>query len=141
MTTERISPIPRSKATVFLRKAASFGRSMDAAFSTRDFDASGLNGVHSVISACDALTVARLGLRSTAQDHSEVLKLLVRCDVPGPVLTQVRETLAAKNRVEYEARELSEEEATLIRTRAQRVLDFATRALSESNPGPLSRET
>ena len=128
MSPERISTLPKSTAAIYLRKASDFARSMEAAVSVRNFDAAGLAGIHAVISACDALTVARLGLRSTAQDHSEVLKLLVRCNVPTPFLTQVRETLALKNRVEYEARQLSEEEADRLRVQVQRVLGFVGKA-------------
>jgi hypothetical protein len=126
---ERVSPLSKSKAGVYLRKATGFARTMETAATDRNFDAVGLNGIHAVISACDALTVARLGLRSTAQEHSEVLKLLVRCQVPTPLLTQVRESLVLKNRVEYEARHLSEEEANRLRVQVRRVVDFVERAL------------
>lgn len=128
MSPERITSLPKSKAAVYLRKASDFARSMEAALSDRNFDGAGLSGIHAVISACDALTVARLGLRSTAQDHQEVLKLLVLCDVPTAFLTQVRETLAVKSRVEYEARQLSEEEADRLRLRVQRVLQLVGKA-------------
>ncbi|MCI4351815.1 MAG: hypothetical protein L3K14_00270 [Thermoplasmata archaeon] len=128
MSRDRVSSLPKSTAAVYLRKASDFARSMEAAVSDRNFDAAGLAGIHAVISACDALTVTRLGLRSTAQDHSEVLKLLVRCNVPTGLLTQVRATLAVKNRVEYEARQLSEEEAYRLRIQVRRVLEFVEKA-------------
>ncbi len=129
MSSERVDTLPRSKATVYLRKAASFAESMEVALSSQNFDAAGRSGIHAMISACDALTVAGLGLRSTAQDHSEALKLLVRCDVPTSLLTQVRETLSLKNRVEYEARPLTESEAKRIDIRVRRVLGFTRRAV------------
>jgi hypothetical protein len=128
MSSDRVSSLPRTNAAVYLRKASDFARGMEAAVSDRNFDAAGLSGIHAVISACDALTVTRLGLRSTAPDHSELLKLLVRCDAPTAFLTQVRETLAMKRRVEYEARLLSEEEANRLRLRVQPVLDFVRKA-------------
>ena len=95
----------------------------------RNFDAAGLAGVHSVISACDALTVARLGMRSTAQDHQEVLRLLEDTGAPNPVLTQVREVLSMKNKAEYEARELTEQEAQRVVTRAGRILIYVRGAI------------
>lgn len=129
MNPERVSPLPKGKAAMYLRKASDFARNMDAAQADRNFDAAGLSGIHAVISACDALTVSRLGLRSTAQDHSQVLKLLVQCDAPTTFLTQVRETLGLKNQVEYEARPLSEEEANRLRVQVGRVLEFVRKAI------------
>lgn len=129
MSSERVSALPRSKAEVYLRKAAGFARSMEAALSDQNLDAAALSGIHAVISACDALTVARLGLRSTAQDHLQVLKLLARCDAPNTLLTQVREGLALKHRVEYEARPLAVSEANWIGIQVRRVLDFIDKTL------------
>ncbi|MGA7860274.1 MAG: hypothetical protein WCB19_00250 [Thermoplasmata archaeon] len=129
MSPERVSPVPKGKAAIYLRKASDFARSMEAAGTDRNFDAVGLSGIHAVISACDALTVSRLGLRSTAQDHSQVLKLLIQCGAPTPFLTQVRETLGLKNQIEYEARPLSEEEGTRLRLRVRRVLDFVRKSI------------
>lgn len=109
---------------MYLRRARNFGRAMDAALEARNADAVGLSAVHAVISACDALTIRHLGMRSAAQDHSEVLKLLPQSGAPDRLITQVRLVLSLKNRVEYEAREVSPDEATRIATAARRVLDY-----------------
>ncbi len=129
MSPERNSPLPKVKAALYLRKASDFARNMDAARADRNYEASGLSGIHAVISACDALTVSRLGLRSTGQDPSEVLKLLVQCDAPAAFLTQVRETLGLKNQVQYETRLLTEEEADRLQVRVRRILEFVRKAI------------
>lgn len=120
----RTSPLPKAKAVTYFRKSQNFLRAAEAAMGDRNFDAAGLAGVHSVISACDALTVARLGIRSTAQDHQEVLRLLEATGAPNQVLTQVREVLSMKNKAEYEARELTVLEAQRVVTRAGRILVY-----------------
>ncbi len=124
MSERRTIPLPKEKAAVYLRKATNFLRGMEAALEDRNPDAAGLSAIHAVISSCDALTVFRLGVRSAAQDHSEVLKLLPDAGAPPAVITQVRQVLSLKNKAEYEARQLTREEADRIATSAKRVLEF-----------------
>lgn len=129
MSAPRTAPLPKSKAAIHLRKASNFLRAAQSALHDRNFDAAGLAGLHAVISACDGLTVSKLGLRSTAQNHSDVLRLLVNTGMPEATMTQVRETLSLKSRAEYEARELGEDEAAQIVTRAARVVAYAQLAI------------
>ena len=124
MPESRTSPLPREKSRVYLRKAISFARSMDQALEDRNWDGAGLAGIHAVISACDALTVFQLGVRSTGQNHSEVLKLLPKSRAPDRIITKVRSVLSEKNKVEYETRQLSLDEATRIAAAVRQVLDF-----------------
>lgn len=127
MSGRRTAPTEKSRGSFYLRKASNFLRAAESSLQGRNFDAAGLAGVHAVISAGDALTVFRLGLRSSGQDHSEVLKLLLDVGIPDATLTQIRETISQKNRAAYEARGITEEEAKQIVTRARRVLEVASR--------------
>jgi HEPN domain-containing protein len=124
VTEARVVPCPPEEGRRFLRKAQRFLAAMERELAAKEFDPAGVNGVHAVIGACDALTSFRLGTRSRGQDHLEVLRLLLRCGVPASFQTQVREVLSKKRQAAYEATSLSRSEAEAIAQRARRVLAF-----------------
>ena len=97
-----------------------------------NFDAAALTALHSVISACDALTVWTLGVRSSGQDHLAVVALVSRAGAPAKLLAQVRETISMKASVEYEARETAELDSEGLVTRARRVLASAEALVAPS---------
>ena len=76
----RIEALPKSRYRVYLKRALEFAGQMDRAASDEAWNAVGLLGVHSVISACDALTVGRAGQRWSGQDHA---RRSGSCDFPG----------------------------------------------------------
>jgi predicted nucleotidyltransferase len=123
----RTEKLERSKGLVYLRKAEEFARSMNDASARADWNAVGLNAVHAVISACDALTTAFLGVRSRSQDHEEVAKLIRNLPVneaPAKADTAVH-VIQLKNLVEYEARDLDPQEAEMVCTKVGRFLAWA----------------
>lgn len=131
MSGRRTTPLPREMAAVYLRKAMNFLRGMDAVLAEGNADAAGLSAIHATISSCDALTVFRLGVRSAAQDHSEVLKLLPEAGAPTAVITQVRLVLSLKNKAEYEARLLTQKEAVRIAASAKGVVEYVGSIVSK----------
>lgn len=120
----RTERLPKAKAGTYLRKAAEFSRAALRAAEAGDWNAVGLNSVHAVISALDALTTYYLQERSRSQDHGDALLLAERIDLPGvrARVRQAEEVLRAKNLVEYEARSLERAEAEAMQKKAQRLL-------------------
>lgn len=104
---------------------------MDRAASERAWNSVGLLGVHSVISACDALTVQRAGQRWSGQDHAGVVGMLGSLHLPDPdrIVGQISRAVEAKNRVEYESREFTEKEAEDVRQSVARVRAWVKRQL------------
>ncbi len=125
MPRSRVDPVPKAKARMYLRRAMNFMKAAEWALKEGNFDAAALGSVHSVISACNAITVHCLGLRSSAPDHLEVVALLSQAGAPGRLLAQVRETISRKTAVECEAKDTSELDAEGLVTRARRVLSGA----------------
>lgn len=101
MSGRRTRPVPRDHAFSYLAKAQQFLVVAESARADGLWDAVGLNAVHAVISAVDAVMVFRGGLRSVAQDHRAARDLLE--DVVGPdakpSLRHLTAVLAKKNLV------------------------------------------
>lgn len=88
----------------------------------------GLNAIHAIISAADAVTVYRLGVRSAGEDHRHAIDLLTGVgDIPNlnSALRHHRKALALKNTVAYEDRELTAREARDLAEHAERFCDWA----------------
>lgn len=128
MRTQRLSP---DKYRVYRKKAQEFARAMEEAAKAGAWNAAGLNAVHAVISAMDAVTTQRLGERARADDHAEAAELLRRVPVEGAGdhADKARSVLRMKNLVEYEARDVTRSEAELLLKRARRMLAWAWAAL------------
>lgn len=125
--------LDRAKAKIYARKADQFARLMDDAASRGDWNAVGLAAVHAVISAADALTTAKLGVRSRAVDHEEVVKLIRTLPSRDAAARadQALAVLGVKNQVEYEARDFEEAEAKATMKQVDRFLRWAREALRE----------
>ena len=123
----RVERVEHAKSAIYLRKADEFGAAMVQAAAAKNWNAVGLNAIHAVISATDALTSFHLGKRSRSQDHEDVIVLLRELpleDVSAKA-SQALEVLRLKNRVEYEARLFEEDEANVVQLRAERFLAWA----------------
>jgi hypothetical protein len=129
----RTEVLPKARYTVYFARAREFARQMDRAAADRAWNSVGLLGVHSVISACDALTVQRAGQRWSGQDHSGVIGMVNSLQLARSeaAVRQIAHVLDKKNRVEYEAREFTEREASEIRQLATRVLAWISSQLDE----------
>jgi hypothetical protein len=129
----RTEVLPKARHTVYFARAREFARQMDRAAADRAWNSVGLLGVHSVISACDALTVQRAGQRWSGQDHSGVIGMVNSLQLARPeaAVRQIAHVLDKKIRVEYEAREFTEREASEIRQLATRILAWVSSQLAE----------
>jgi HEPN domain-containing protein len=122
----RTEPLPKSRHKVYLDRAEEFSRQMVRAASEKAWNSVGLLGVHSVISACDALTVRLAGVRWSGQDHSGLLSVVSSLKLIDAPLRQISDVLEKKNEVEYESRVFTEKEAEEVQRRAMRVLTWVT---------------
>ena len=127
----RTEVIPKARYIVYLRRAREFEMQMDRAATEGAWNSVGLLGVHSVISICDALTVQRSGQRWSGQDHAGVVGMVSALHLADAerALRQISRVLEAKNRVEYESREFTAQEAADVRLNASRVRAWATSLL------------
>ena len=129
MTAKRITTrkIERTKYIVYLKKAEEFYYTMLAAKNEKRWNAVGLNAVHCAISACDAILVFHLGLRSSSEDHGDVVDLLSTVSNIQDI-EQKSKTLASilskKNLVEYEDRDFLESEAETLVKLTTRFFDW-----------------
>ncbi len=119
----RTEVVPKARYAVYWERSSEFAKQMDRAASEGAWSSVGLLGIHSVISACDALTVQRAGQRWSGQDHSGVVGMVGSLHLPDSdrIVRQISRALEAKNRVEYESREFTGKEAEDVRQSASRV--------------------
>jgi hypothetical protein len=133
MAERKTRKVSAQDARAFLSKAEQFLRAMDKAAEAGDCDAVGLNAVHSVISAADAVTAFRAGFRTAEQDHkmlADMLEDIVGESANKPV-RHLKAVLAKKNAIEYEQRRLSLNEAVDIAEQARRFVSWARERLPE----------
>jgi len=117
--------VSRAQASVFLSKAEQFNRTMKEAQENEDWDALGLNAIHCVISANDALLGSLYGFRPAGGSHSEAVELLCqyeRDDQAKSNSVRLERMLKKKNLVQYEGRRLTATEARKLANDADRFL-------------------
>jgi len=121
----------KNDARPYLAKAEEFLSTMEQALREKKWDSAGLQAVHSVISASDALLAFYGGVRSAEPDHRQVAGLLQ--DTLGkeatPAIRNVSRVIAKKNVVEYEKRRLTEKEAKAMAEHTRRFFKWAAEML------------
>ena len=120
--------VDKSEYRDFLAKAKDFASMLDLALAGSKWNSAGLQAVHAVISASDAVIVYYGGVRSVELDHREVVGLLH--DIIGEAAAtagrHVSRVIAKKNLVEYEGRSISQTEAREMAEHAKRFLEWVT---------------
>ena len=120
--------VDKSEYRDFLAKADDFASMLDLALAQGKWNSAGLQAVHSVISASDAVIVYYGGVRSIELDHREVVGLLH--DIIGEAAAtagrHVSRVIAKKNLVEYEGRSITQAEAGKMVEHAKRFLEWVT---------------
>jgi hypothetical protein len=124
MSELRVETLPKSRASVYVRRAEKLLETMEWAEGEGNADGLATNAIQAAISLGDAFTVWFLGRRSRAQDHHEVLLLIRQCKVPAAreVSDLLQGILSRKTEVEYQSRQ--------VQTRDARQLAAQARALS-----------
>jgi len=130
----RIRHVEKSRYRIYLQKAREFHDEMVDALTNERWNAAGLNGIHCLITSCDALTVYFLGKRSASQRHEDVIKLINELDIDDKTkrdrLGQALSILQPKTRVEYEGELFTEKEAHTMAKRVERFYAWARGLLS-----------
>lgn len=117
---------------LFLEKARHFLDGADAALRAKNWEASASLGVHAIISSCDAVTAALLGLRHAGPDHKGLLDVLAT--LPGAyqpelkgIKRRISQVLANKTSVEYDVKPVRAEVAKTIVREARHVFGWANK--------------
>lgn len=124
---ERTREVDAAKRRVYLQRADELMDSVTDAEARSHALAAGVAAVQAAIAVADAVTVARLGLRSIGPDHEAAVGLLGRCRAKGAEehAKQLKRVLAVKNLLEYDDRLPTEHEARDVVERAKRLYAWA----------------
>lgn len=126
---DRVRRVDRSRAHVYLQKAAEFFESMQQAVEGGRWNTAGLNAVHCAISACDAVLVYYTEQRSASPDHHEAAAYLLSALAKVPEAKLKAETLRRilheKHLIEYEDRPFTAREATALAKLTERFYQWA----------------
>jgi HEPN domain-containing protein len=118
----------------FLVKAKDFASMMDISMEKGKWNSAGLQAVHAVISAGDAVVVYYGGVRSSELDHREIVGLLH--DIVGEASAaagrHVSRVIAKKNLVEYEGRSITQADAREMVEDAKRFIEWAVGILPKA---------
>ncbi|PIS36090.1 MAG: hypothetical protein COT35_12975 [Nitrospirae bacterium CG08_land_8_20_14_0_20_52_24] len=118
--------VDKSEYRDYLAKAKDFAFMMDLSLEQGKWNSAGLQAVHAVISAGDAVIVYYGGMRSIELDHRQVVGLLH--DIIGEAAStagkHVSMVVAKKNLVEYERRSIIQAEARDMVEHAKRFLEW-----------------
>lgn len=117
----------KARHSIYLKKASEFERGMTDAAGRKDWNAVGLNAVHAVISASDALTTFYLGERSTGDAHADVIGLLreLPLEEAKEKARQASNVIDDKNAIEYEDVDFTAKSAERIEMQARRFVEWA----------------
>lgn len=119
--------VTKAQAAVYWSKAEQFYRTMREAQENEDWDAVGLNAIHCVISANDALLGTLHGFRPVGGSHVEAAELLgqyERSEQSKRNIARLERMVKKKNLVEYEGRSITAAEAKKLATDTDRFLNW-----------------
>ena len=120
----RSRPVSKESSRIALQKAQQFVDAAHTEYEKERWDAAGLSAIHAGISAADAVLIFAVGIRSSAQDHSNVSSLLESsvASFRGSPRTHLVGLLKMKNVVAYEQRLITQSEAQSLVKAADRFL-------------------
>ena len=123
--------VDKNQYYAFLAKAKDFAFMMDVSLEEGKWNSAGLQAVHTVISASDAVIVYYGGVRSAELDHREVVGLLhnIIGESASAAGRHVSRVIAKKNLVEYEERLIIQSEARDMVEHAKRFLEWVNEML------------
>lgn len=124
----KTTSVPKADYINYLKKAEEFLSTMQDSLIKEKWNSSGLNAIHSVICASDAVLVCLHGVRSTSPKHDDIIRLfsaLVKHTEVEQNINHLRKLVAMKNIVEYEQRLVTQSEAFALAKHAERFLEWA----------------
>jgi len=128
----RHKKISRDRYTLYLSKAMEFFEAMVDASQKKNWNATGLAGVHCCISATDALLVKHAGVRSSSDSHQDVVGLLLTKISDPDISKQAKrlgEILAQKNLIEYVDKSFPEKNALILKISVERYIGWVKKLL------------
>ena len=119
----RTKRVSAAQVRQYLAKAEEWLAAAEDSHKAKRFMAATGNAVHAGINAADAVCGSRMGIRSAAQDHDEVLALVREAGRDGTELAKhLARLLPLKTRAEYDPDDVSASAAsTAVRHAAQAV--------------------
>ncbi|MCX5784417.1 MAG: hypothetical protein NTX59_01880 [Elusimicrobia bacterium] len=128
----RLTKISRDRYTLYWDKAMEFFEAMVDASQKKNWNATGLAGVHCCISATDALLVKHAGIRSSSDSHQDVVGLL-SAKISDPDISRqakrLGEILAQKNLIEYVDKSFPEKNAQALKISVERYIEWIRKLL------------
>ena len=126
----RMKSVSRDRFAVFWRRSGQYRDSMRGSFSKGAYDACVSHAVHCAISAMDAVTVLRIGKKSSAQNHNEIVLLLkdtksLNESEKGKIIDSILRLIDMKTLAEYEDKAMSKADAEKAVNHCTKVFDFA----------------
>ncbi|OGQ46172.1 MAG: hypothetical protein A2W63_00145 [Deltaproteobacteria bacterium RIFCSPLOWO2_02_44_9] len=123
--------VDKNQYHAFFAKAKDFAFMMHVSLEEGKWNSAGLQAVHTVISASDAVIVYYGGVRSAELDHREVVGLLhnIIGESASAAGRHVSRVIAKKNLVEYEERLIIQSEARDMAEHAKRFLEWVNEML------------
>lgn len=130
----RTRHVDKSLFRNYLKKAEESLESAKDSLQKERWNAAVISAVHCGISACDALTVFKIGVRHAGERHEDAITLLESIELPKDVLSnkgrQLSRLLGIKNAAEYEERLMDESEAREAVRDAERFFKLVEELLS-----------
>lgn len=123
ITTRKVT---KAQAAVYLSKAGQFYRTMKKAEACEDWDAVGLNAVHCIISANDALLGTLYGVRPAGShvNATEPLCQYEQGEHARRAITRFDRIIKKKNIIEYEGRRITAREAGKLSSDAEKFINW-----------------
>jgi len=121
--------IDKDNYRIFYDKAKSFYDATQNEYELENWAAVGLNAVHCVISANDALLTKRKGIYCSAKEHLKAVDLLMQNIVEKDIeqaSSHLRKVIAMKNTIEYEAKPFTAKMAETINIHATKFFQWVT---------------
>lgn len=122
----------RDKYLVYQKKATDFFQTALDAYQKQNWNSTGLESIHCVISAIDMLTVFFNKRRCASPDHYDSVVFLEQAFSRPEVTEQsarLRDILGKKNLIEYEGRNFTRKEAEDILKKCERFFEWARKQL------------
>jgi hypothetical protein len=124
MADVHVVPINPEMTAALLAKARSFANTMEVSLAVGNYEGVGVGAANVVLCACDALSVARLGLRPRTHEEQDVIRWLTQADAPPALLDKVQVVLETTRKAEMEVRLATRPEAEHVAAQTRQVMEW-----------------
>lgn len=126
--------VDKSSFFNYSKKAGEFLIAAEECFSSRDWNSSTINAIHSGISFVDSMCAFFLGKRFAGEKHEDVVNLVktlpdMKAVEIADICDRILSLLKMKNMAEYEERLVKEKEAEKAMIQARKIAEIAKKHL------------